>query len=459
METVPQVCAALEQVLTQTADAAAWRTGFVQRDSPLTGARFVQTLVFGFLRNPQASRSELACTAAQLGAPVSPQALDQRFGEAAARCLRHVLEVAAGTAISTEPAAVPLLTRFSAVYVQDSTSIALPDALAEEAPGCGGRVPQGSQAAFKLQVRLELTGGELQGPELHPGRASDHMGTLVDEPGPPGSLHLNDLGYFRLDRLRAWDAAEVYWLTRLKAGTQVRDATGRDCTSPHYLRRAAGAPLDRAVWVGTERPLPARLIAVRVPPEVAAARRRQLRAAARREGQTPSAVRLAWADWTLVITNVPPALLSAAEALVLLRVRWQIELLFKQWKADRRLADWRSDKPWYILCELYAKLLGLLIQHWLLVVGCWHQPDRSLGRAAQALRGQLAILLGAFRGAWPLALAVEQVVIGLDTCRMPARRRYPNTYQLLADPTLPPFYRLRPPARRGRRPTTRRKVA
>jgi hypothetical protein len=461
METVPQVSAALRAVLTTTAEQAAWATGFVQRDSPLTGARFVQTLVFGFLRQPHASLSELACTAAQLGAPVSPQALDQRCGAPAARCLQEVLHAAAQAVVTAEPAALPLLARFAAVWVHDSTAVALPDALAAAWPGCGGRVAQGTQAALKLQVGLEARGGQLRGPALQPGRASDQASPLVDAPGGPGSLHLNDLGYFRLDRLRAWSTAGEYWLTRLKAGTHVVDAAGRDCTTPAYLRAAGPAPRDLPVQVGTEQPLAARLLVVRVPPAVAQERRRKLRATARREGRTPSAARLAWADRTLAITNVPPERLSVPEALVLLRVRWQIELLFKLWKADRRLARWRSAKPAHILCELYAKLVGLVVQHWLLLVGCWHYPQRSLVRAAQALAPQLALLLGAYRGAWPLEVAVEQVVIGLGSCRMTARRRYPNTYQLVHDPSLPLPFRGRPPARRpGRKAlTTRRKVA
>jgi hypothetical protein len=44
---------------------------------------FNQTLVFGFLANPQATLEELTQTAATLGVEISPQALDQRFTAAA----------------------------------------------------------------------------------------------------------------------------------------------------------------------------------------------------------------------------------------------------------------------------------------------------------------------------------------------------------------------------------------
>jgi hypothetical protein len=85
--TIPQVARAMREVLTTTADAAAKATQFVRRTSPLGGATFSQTLVFGFLGNPQASLEELTQTAATLGVPITPQALDQRFTPTAAACL------------------------------------------------------------------------------------------------------------------------------------------------------------------------------------------------------------------------------------------------------------------------------------------------------------------------------------------------------------------------------------
>ena len=62
MVTIPQVAEAMQTVLTTTADNAAQETGFVQRESKMGGAAFAQTLVFGWLENPEATLEELrAC--------------------------------------------------------------------------------------------------------------------------------------------------------------------------------------------------------------------------------------------------------------------------------------------------------------------------------------------------------------------------------------------------------------
>ena len=65
MNNIPQICEAIQTVLTTTADAAAQKTGFTQRQSKLTGSAFVQTLVLGWLSDPAASLDNLTSQAAQ----------------------------------------------------------------------------------------------------------------------------------------------------------------------------------------------------------------------------------------------------------------------------------------------------------------------------------------------------------------------------------------------------------
>lgn len=146
--------------------------------------------------------------------------------------------------------------------------------------------------------------------------------------------------------------------------------------------------VDLPVTLGLHQRVAARLVAVRVSPEVANQRRCRLHADARRRGHAVSAERLRLADWTLLVTNVPATLLSGPEVLVVARVRWHVEVLFNLWKGEGQLAHSRRTQPWPVLCEVYAKLLALLVQHWLVVTSLWTCPERSWTQAAQTLRKQ-----------------------------------------------------------------------
>src|SRR5499427_7207318 len=170
---VTQLAGALQTVFTHGAQEAARETGFIKRKRQLTGPAFVQALTFGWLEDPQAPVEDLAALAGELGSPLSPSALDQRFTQAAADCLATVLGRALQCVLAARPAALPLLRRFNGVYLLDSTTVGLPAQLAPFLPGCGGSTPGAGKAALKLQVRWELTGCTLEGLDWDAGRSAD----------------------------------------------------------------------------------------------------------------------------------------------------------------------------------------------------------------------------------------------------------------------------------------------
>src|SRR3954452_7003077 len=164
MTTIPKRARTLQNLFTTTADDLAHATGFIQRKRQWTGATFAQTLVFGWLDQPQASLGELAQTAAALGVTISPQGLDQRFTDTAAEFLHQLLQAGVETLITATPVAIPLLRRFTEVTLLDSSTIGLPEALATLWPGKGSSDPQAGNAAVKLTVGLNLVTGRLRGP-------------------------------------------------------------------------------------------------------------------------------------------------------------------------------------------------------------------------------------------------------------------------------------------------------
>src|SRR5438132_3021788 len=137
MASVPEIAQAMKTLLTETAARLGRSTGFVQRQSKLAGANFARTVVLGWEQHPAATLDQLAQTAATLGISVSPQGIDERFSERTVIFLEALLQSAVNSVISTDPVTIPLLQRFGAVLVQDSTIINLPDELARFWRGCG----------------------------------------------------------------------------------------------------------------------------------------------------------------------------------------------------------------------------------------------------------------------------------------------------------------------------------
>src|SRR5262249_17309468 len=105
--------------------------------------------------------------------PLSPQALQQRLGPAAQRFLREMLSEALRYLHRARSRPLGLLDRFTAVIVEDTTTIRLPAELAGEFPGCGGG-DEGA-AALKVLVRWDVKSGEVWHLSVHAGRTSDQQ--------------------------------------------------------------------------------------------------------------------------------------------------------------------------------------------------------------------------------------------------------------------------------------------
>jgi len=434
MDSIAQVEQALYTILLERANILARQTGCIKRQRKFTGASLAHTLIFGWQAHPQASLEQLASMAETAAVSVSDTAIDQRFTPNCAAFLRWLLEELSAVVIqAAEPVGVELLRRFGAVILEDSSVLSLPSALHDVWPGCGNQNTH-EAASLKLHVRWELQRGRLDGPALTAGQVSDHRSPWYEAPIEAGALYVQDLGYFNLERIEERRASGAWSLSRLQAGTIVLDRHGQPLSLRQVAPKQVGQTKELAVLVGAKQRLPMRLLMLRVPKAVADQRRERLLAEAKRRGQPVSDETLALADWTLLITDVPRQHLSLVEALVLLRERWQMELLYKLWKQDGQVDEWHTAKPWRILCEVYAKLIGLLLQHWLIVLFAWQDAQRSLVKLAQVVRDTgwtIMEALAGFRGLRAALLLIRRRM--RSGCQMNKRKQRPNSAQLLTD--------------------------
>lgn len=435
MPTLSHLPIALQNILLKAARQAGLESRFLLRRSKLSPEVFVQTLVFGWLANPSASLQQLSQTAALVGTNLSAQALDQRFNCKSAHCLKLVLEAALHQVFAADPVTVPLLERFTSVHLIDTSVIVLPDELLTVWPGCGGSA--GKTSSLKVEIGLDLLTGRLQGPHLHSGRTHDTQGVLHRAASQAGSLRLADLAYFDLKRLRELNEQGSYWITRVKSTTKIADEAGNQLTILEFLKAQHSDNIDARIKLGQGEQLACRIVAVKVSQPVADARRRRLKDKARRNGQPVKQAALELAGWSVYVTNVEQEKLARNEVYALARARWQIELIFKLWKSQGKIDQWRSKKGWRILCEVYAKLLGMLIQHWLVIMSGWKNEDRSVLQAGKVVQMLVPHLATAMRSVKELqgVLRLMSQCIGAG-CRINKRKKAPSSFQLLSDGAL-----------------------
>lgn len=421
--TIPQLSHILQQLLIKDAEQIGRESGFIQRKRKFSGSSYAQSLIFGWQANPQASLEELCQSARVCGVEISPQGLQERLNSPQANRFLHQLLLKGITyLVQSSGQREDLLAQFSGVYIQDSSKIELPACLHDIWQG-----NQSGQATLKLHTVLDYQNGVF---DLSLVSGRDHDCPLQTTDLPASSLRLADLGYFKVKVFKQLTAQGVWWVSRLpaRAGIWQQDHVSH---ISEWLNAQDGEAIDQVVELTAQR-LQCRLIAIRVPPEVAAERRKRVResAKARKKSQLRPET-LALCDWTILMTNLPAERFTPDDVLCLQRLRWQIELLFKLWKTDLSLDEWRSQQPHQILSEIYAKLLLALIQHWCLLLGCWTYENRSLVKACQALRKHAFHLLAVLPHFSALLQALRLILPTLARCTVQKRKTRPATFQIL----------------------------
>jgi hypothetical protein len=294
-------------------------------------------------------------------------------------------------------------------------------------------VPHDQAAAVKLVFEAEVTTGALTAVSILAGLDNEKTAAVAGQALPAGALLLEDLGFFSGDRLESQIKQGVYVLTRVPAWTAFFDQGGRRLDLVKLLRRAKGGRLERPIRILHGKKLTVRLLAVRLAAAEAEQRRQRVRREAKQRGRPVSQKKLELCDWNILVTNAPPELLRLGEASVVRRVRWQIELVFKVFKSEGRIEHTRSQRPDRVLCELYAKLLGLVVQQWLLLAAGYVMLRHSARRAARRVRQRALRLLRGLGRVATLRREVARLAAVLRRhCRVVRRKAEPSTLDRLS---------------------------
>ena len=342
--------------------ALAHASGFFRR-SPrkLSLEAFVQSLLCSLC----SSHYSLHHWAAQLSALqtqlFSKQALHRRCNQRLLDFLHLTLGAVLGH-WSRADCPTEFLGLFKRVLLHDSTVLKLHPSLAEYFPGCGNQCAT-PMAGLRIQAIFDLCSQRWIHFQLGASKDSDQKDSaLVLDYLQAGDLVIRDLGYAVLRVWRQIIGKGAYFLSRWRNDLKLFDPRTNQPVDLLALLKEHPNLCSLQLLVGAQERLPLRLVALRLPAQVAAQRRRRAKAKARRDRSLrPSERYLQLLDWSILLTNVPAHHATAQQLLEAYGARWQIELLFKSWKSHFQIGQLPRSNPIWVQIQLATKLLAIAL--------------------------------------------------------------------------------------------------
>lgn len=225
---------------------------------------------------------------------------------------------------------------FRRVILEDSTTLPMSPGNHAEYPAGGG---SGRSAGAKLRLMIDLLGSAVLEISRHTGATPDQA--LCDDAltvCAEGDLLVRDMGFFRMGSLKRLSDKGVRWLTRLPASTSARTSDGT--TLLELLTRPGAQEIDCEIVIGGSssgaEPLRARLVARRLPQEIAERHRRERRKKSKGQGKTASKESMERAGWTIMVTDVTASEVAVADLFSIYSQRWTVEIVFRAIKGAAR---------------------------------------------------------------------------------------------------------------------------
>jgi hypothetical protein len=177
----------------------------------------------------------------------------------------------------------------------------------------------------------------------------------------------------------AIEAHGAWYLSRLSKGIEVyleaqAQAEALDLAAYFDQHDPDADVIDVPLYLGQER-VSCRLLAYRLPEPVVSERRRKAWEEARKKGQTLTQDYLNWLTFGFYITNVTQEVLPEKVVRIVYGLRWQVELMFKNWKSLLNIHILKGTRPERIKCILYGRLITITMMTLITSYASWYAED------------------------------------------------------------------------------------
>ena len=353
--------------------------GFLKRSTgKIEGKDFITLMTFGFLENSLESLEGLCDILHELNpnTKISAQALGQRINKSeSVQYLKEVFNLALKANLESIASRVPidLLAPFNKAYIEDSSKSELNQNLAVKYPGSGGNA---SNSSLKVNLIYELKEKIVYEASISSGTKPDQSEKGMFDHIKENDLVIRDLGYFSTGSFSKIIEKLAYYLSRFKKGVNVYLSDQEDSCAinlAEYIDKnySEQSVIDLDVYMSVQK-LAVRLIAYRLPEKTVNERRRKAKKNAKKKGRTPSEEYLKWLSFSFFITNVARKIWAPKIIGTIYRVRWEIELIFKNWKSLLKIQILKGTRSERIECILYGRLITIIIMTMLYSYVSWY---------------------------------------------------------------------------------------
>jgi hypothetical protein len=326
------------------------RVGFCRREREITPHRLCLSLVEVMRVSKIASIADIhrsfnaLCDSDVQYKPFHNQLAKKRFPEFMHLMCERLMQQLVCEALHFSPASP--LARFERVELQDGTSFAVKSTLSEVFPG---RFTKVSPAGVELHVTLDLLSEQPSCIVLTPDTESEAQYLPAAET-LENCLIMGDRGYFKKKYLREVDQHGGSFIVKGKAN--MTPTVLRACTADGVRRKrwenkslkdiraklSKTQPMDMDVqWSDKAGPIDSRMI-VSWNPETKA--------------------------YQYLLTNLARDEFSLEQILDAYRLRWQIELLFKDWKSYSNLHAFDTSNPYLAEGLIWAALCSAILKRY-----------------------------------------------------------------------------------------------
>jgi len=335
----------------------AYDTGFMKRRSKkIDPPSFLANLCLSALEGSPSYNDLASRFHAEYNVSASKQAFWKRADESCVLFLKSVLEkIIIQKIYKVDSVAIKTCKHYKRVIVQDSTIIKLPLRLFDIFSGVANGIAAVCNA--RIQGVYDLLSGCFLSFSIDPYSKND-MSAAPELKIQNGDLILRDRGYNTYGEIRRLIAAGADFVYRHKFNSMYVNPHTQKSINLIALLTEKGE-LDIDVWLADEERTKVRLVAKPVDPETANIRRMKAKKEIR--GHNPSPEILFLMSWTIFITTIPREQANFQKILLMYKLRWRIEIIFKIFKSHMSFSKIHnvSENQLYLL--LTARFIMIVL--------------------------------------------------------------------------------------------------